>query len=108
MSKWSVPKATTATRLAGIPKKAEILCDKEEEAFYGGDGHTAGGKKFLMAHTKTTAFVYGVDRDAPLTAVATDSHRDFPGHALFQLSNGIVAPPLSHCQANGRKYPRAA
>ena len=75
MSKWSVPKATTATRLAGIPKKAEILCDKEEEAFYGGDGHTAGGKKFLMAHTKTTAFVYGVDRDAPLTAVATDSHR---------------------------------
>ena len=75
MAKLAVPKATTARRLAGIPKKGEILFDKETNEYFGGDGATQGGKKLLFEQEKSTAFVYGVDRDAPITATATDSHQ---------------------------------
>lgn len=62
MAKFSVPKATSAARKAGIPLAGELLYDKDEKAMYYGDGSTEGGVA-LHNRSQETAFVYGLDYD---------------------------------------------
>ena len=69
MAKLSVPKATTATREAGIPLAGEILYDKEKKAMYYGDGSTQGGIP-LHNRSQDSAFVYGLDYDLATSSAA--------------------------------------
>ena len=69
MAKWGVPKATTATRTAGVPLAGEVLYDQDEKAMYYGDGATPGGVP-LHTRSQETAYVYGIDYDTTNSSAA--------------------------------------
>lgn len=46
MAKWKAPRATTVERNSITPDAGELIYDEDENAFYYGDGVTAGGIKF--------------------------------------------------------------
>jgi len=43
MAVWKIPRITTAQRAALVPEASELIYDTEQQAFFGGDGMTAGG-----------------------------------------------------------------
>ena len=64
---------TSEERLASTPDAGTLVYDTDENRLYVGDGITPGGKP--VSSEVTSAYVYGVDRDAPLLAEASDSHQ---------------------------------
>ena len=78
MAKFSVPKATSAARKAGIPLAGELLYDKDEKAMYYGDGSTEGGVA-LHNRSQESAFVYGIDKD--MSATSTSATKVVLNHA---------------------------
>ena len=69
MAKFSVPKATSEARKAGIPLPGEVLYDKDEKGMYFGDGSTPGGVA-LHNRSQESAFVYGLDYDLATSATS--------------------------------------
>lgn len=43
MAVWKVPRITTAARVTLTPGAGELIYDTDQQAYYGGDGATAGG-----------------------------------------------------------------
>ena len=74
MANLGLPPTDTATREANTPLAGEMIWDENEERVYVGDGHTQGGIP-LAQHLPYTNYVYGVDRDQPVTATAATSYR---------------------------------
>ena len=69
MAKFSVPKATSDARKAGIPLAGELLYDRDEKSMYYGDGSTQGGVA-LHNRSQESAFVYGLDYDLATSSAA--------------------------------------
>lgn len=64
---------TTEERMASTPDAGTLVFDTDENRLYVGDGITPGGKP--VSSDASAAYVYGVDRDAPITATASDSYQ---------------------------------
>ena len=87
MAKFSVPKATSAARKAGIPLPGELLYDKDEKAMYFGDGATEGGVA-LHNRSQESAFVYGIDKDIAKLADIL-GHSNINTTRIYIVSSGI-------------------
>ena len=74
MANLGFPPTDSATRKANTPLAGEAIWDEDEERAYIGDGKTQGGIP-LAQHLPYSQYVYGVDRDQPITATATSSYR---------------------------------
>jgi len=100
---------TTEERMASTPDAGTLIFDTDENRLYVGDGITPGG--IPVSSELTSAYVYGVDRDAPITATASDSHQielnpayDYAG-ALPEQRYVRVTPQYSGREA-GRNFSR--
>lgn len=96
MAIWKIPRLSTAERLGITPEASELLFDTDQQAYYGGDGATAGGiplASSFIAREAGEALAKGqpLKMDANKLYVATSADANVIGVAMADCAINLLA-----------------